>query len=107
MRLTVKVTQQYSESGGATHECEDISFNNIVVEGSNLLITGAGVHEDGPEHDPICYDEEVTLCLSQPELKQIITAALAKNLITLDSPDKDKIEKARQHIDEAMKILAE
>jgi hypothetical protein len=107
MRLTVKVTAQDSGSGGMPHEFEDISFKNITVEGSNLLITGAGDHERGVGRGLTCYDEEVAIRLSQTELKQIISTALVENFITLDSPDKDKIENARQYLVEAMKILSD
>ncbi len=109
MQVTVKVTEQYSDSRGKSQTYQS-QFFDISVGRSYLSITGASSHGRGTGTrggDPKYYDNEVTIRLSQPDLKQIVSAALTENFITLDSPDKVKIEKARQYLVEAMKILSD
>jgi hypothetical protein len=109
MEVKVNVKEQYSNSPGKTQKY-DSPFFDVVAGKHWLSITGESSSErgDGSRGGEVkYYDNKVTIRLNKADLSKIINTAITQKFFTPDSSDKEKIEKARKHLDDAIKILNE
>lgn len=106
MDVRVRGKNQHTGSRGQPAYCPADGFS-VKADGDWLSITATGNSERGSGQKLECYDKEAVIHLTRDDLTRIITAAVDQKLISLDSPDKARVEKVRKHLDEAMEALNE
>lgn len=102
MFIHVHVKEQYAPGSGKTQKFASSKFD-IGKKGQSLTIVG----NKPAIHGSKAYDTTAMIRLTSEELQMIVEEAVRLGILKLNSAEKVKIAKARKHVEEAMKALAD